>query len=167
MIVELQTLFLEFFKNLGIEIESFSVKEEDGKNIYRAVLQSPDSKLLIGIHGKTLEALSHIMTRISEKKYQQKMLVRLEVNDYLQSKEDRLHQYINKKILESQEKGERVPLSNLTPYERKLVHSYIQDLQTPWIQAQSEWEGIQRTLYLNCTKLSPTKSDLSEDGIWI
>ena len=126
MTVELQTLFLEFFTHLGIEIESFSVKEEDGKNIYRATLQTPDSKVLIGIHGKTLEAISHILSRMAEKKYNQKILIRLEVNDYLQAREERLHQYINKKILESQEKNEKVPLSNLTAYERKLVHFYVQ-----------------------------------------
>jgi spoIIIJ-associated protein len=128
---------LEFFTNLGIEIESFSVKEEDGKNIYRAILQTPDSKVLIGIHGKTLEALAHILGRMAEKKFEKKILIHLEVNDYLQAKEERLHQYIEKKISESQEKNEHTPLPSLTSYERKLVHAYIQEKNIPGLIAQS------------------------------
>lgn len=123
----LHSLFFDFFSKLGIEIDSFAFEtEEEEKNIYRAHVQTSDSKLLIGIHGKTLESLSHILSRMAEKKLGKHAIVRVEVNDYLKTKENRLFQYVDSKIHESGETGKVVILNHLTAYERKLVHDYVQ-----------------------------------------
>jgi predicted RNA-binding protein Jag len=59
--------FLEtFFSSLGIEITSLEVKEEADDISVR--IETPDSPLLIGIHGKSLEAFQHFLGRAAEKK---------------------------------------------------------------------------------------------------
>ena len=74
-----------FFRDLGITLESCSVKE-DGDDL-SVELRTPDSPLLIGMHGKNLEAFQHILGRIAEKELGRFIHLHLEVNDYMKAKD--------------------------------------------------------------------------------
>ena len=116
----------KFFSLMGIGIDSLSVEIEDEKRrIYRVILKTPDSKILIGIHGATLESLTHILARMVEKTAGKSVLIHLEVNDYLQAKDERLFRYIESKIEYVVRTGEEVTLDALSSYERKKVHNYV------------------------------------------
>lgn len=55
-----------FFSNIGINITSLEIKEEADDLSIR--IETPDSPLLIGIHGKNIEAFQHLIGRFAEKK---------------------------------------------------------------------------------------------------
>ena len=97
----IRELSTKFFSLMDITLEHIQVDLEDAdRNIYRISVKTPDSKLLIGVHGQTLELITHLLSRMSEKQHGKMMILHLEVNDYLKSKDERLFRYIDAKINE-------------------------------------------------------------------
>lgn len=85
-----------FFQHLGIQIETLEIQDSgESIDIY---IKTPDSHILIGMHGKNLEAFSHIIGRMVEKKRGKFSRIHLEVNDYIKNKEDRLFELLDTKI---------------------------------------------------------------------
>ncbi|MFZ4460977.1 MAG: hypothetical protein ACOYN2_00010 [Patescibacteria group bacterium] len=122
----IQELSTKFFSLMSVAVDSIEVTAEDvERHIYRITVKTPDSKLLIGVHGQTLDLTTHLLSRMIEKEHQRTVTVHLEVNDYLKSKDERLYRYIDTKIAETIQSGNEITLSSLTGYERKKVHAYI------------------------------------------
>jgi predicted RNA-binding protein Jag len=170
------TLAQDFFTRMSIEFDSIQVDaEEDDSEAYRVSIKSPDSKLLIGIHGQSLEQITHLFGRMIEKSSGKHCIIHIEVNDYLKSKEERLFRYVESKIQEAREQGLPIQLSKLTGAERKKIHHYIQAKNDSGIEAYSEGEGENRHLYIRCSQTqspqaTPAKhlsSELNEEGIGI
>jgi predicted RNA-binding protein Jag len=136
-----------FFSGLGIVIEDITITHTDTDLHVR--LQTPDSALLIGMHGKSLEAFQHILSRIVESTVAGHVHLHLEVNDYMKAKDERLFRFLDSKIefVISTGKSSRVP--NLTSYERKKAHSYISDKKIAWLSTHSDGEGSERAIVLD------------------
>jgi predicted RNA-binding protein Jag len=88
-----------FFTFMGIDIEDIFVEcQDEKKSIYLIQVKTSDSKILIGIHGQTLEMTRHLLVRILEKTLDTSLLIHLEVNDYLQAKDKKLYRYLESRI---------------------------------------------------------------------
>lgn len=114
-----------FFQNLGISLESVDVRE-NGEDLDISV-KTPDSSLLIGMHGKNLEAFTHILGRIAEKQDGKYYHVHLEVNDYMKAKDERFFSFLESKISFAMSSGKSVRIPNLSSFERKKAHNYISE----------------------------------------
>ena len=142
-------LVKEFWTGLAITITSLTVDIIwDDINIR---VETPDSALLIGMHGKNIEAFQHLLSRMIERKTSQFVHVHLEVNDYMKQKDEKLMRLIDSKIELVQSSGQSIPLPGLTPYERKKAHSYIAEKQIPGLSTQSKGEWADRSLVLTYT----------------
>lgn len=88
-----------FFTLMGLSLEDVLVDcQDEKKGIYLIQVKTPDSKILIGIHGQTLEMTKHLLTRILEKTLGMSLLIHLEVNDYLQAKDEKFYRYLESRI---------------------------------------------------------------------
>jgi len=117
-----------FFSSLTIEIESLDVVVEDEqKSIYSVMLKTPDSKILIGTHGQTLDHIKHLLGRIIEKQVGKSVILHVEINDYLQAKDEKLFRFIDDKIEYVLKFKKEITLTHLSAYERKKVHTYISE----------------------------------------
>lgn len=172
----------EFFTKLGITFTSVTVDIVwDDINISIA---TPDSALLIGMHGKNIEIFQHLLSRMIERKTEKFIHVHLEVNDYMKMKDEKLFRFLDSKITLVTSTGRSIRMPSLTSYERKKAHGYIADKNIKWLKTQSEWEGWDRALILSYTgdiinsvsprlisttnnKSTHTEMLLSEDGIGI
>jgi predicted RNA-binding protein Jag len=142
--------FLEtFFTNIGISLTTIDVREE-ADDLYVKV-ETPDSPLLIGIHGKNIESFQHLIGRFAEKKLWRFIHVHLEVNDYMKAKDDRLFSFLEWKIHFIMQNGKTLQIKNLTSFERKKAHNYIAEKKIDWLGTKSEWEGENRMLILHYT----------------
>lgn len=171
--------FLEsFFHWLGIQVDTLEIKEE-GEDLFIRI-ETPDSPILIGQHGKNMEALKHLLWRIAERKLEKYIHVQLEVNDYMKAKDERLFRFLESKIAFSMSTWTSVKMPNLSPFERKKAHNYIFEKKIEWLTTHSEGEGEERALVLHYsgkivpviqkTTHSTTSRDidsLSEDGVGI
>lgn len=61
----IRALVMEFFTKMEIsfEIVGFECQDESA-NIYEVHIQTPDSKILIGVHGQTLDHIKHLLSRM-------------------------------------------------------------------------------------------------------
>lgn len=158
-------LVQNFFTQMGIALDTIEMNcQDEVAHIYEVKIQTPDSKILIGVHGQTLDHTKHLLSRMCEKIIGSHCTVHVEVNDYLKAKNERLYRYIDSKIAEAQLKETSITLHQLTSYERKKAHDYIGNKNISGIVAQSEGEGEERRLHINYQK-SILPTDFSEDGI--
>ncbi len=175
----------EFFTKLGIATTSITIDViwED----INISIATPDSALLIGMHGKNIEIFQHLLSRMIERKTEKFIHVHLEVNDYMKLKDEKLCRFLDSKIAMVTSTWRSIRMPSLTSYERKKAHGYIADKNIKWLKTQSEWEGLERALILsytwdiinpiptNTSKLTnsisqrstPKEILLSEDGIGI
>ena len=153
-----------FFTLMGLALEDVIVEcQDEKKGIYLIQVKTPDSKILIGIHGQTLEMTKHLLTRILEKTLGESFLIHLEVNDYLQAKDEKFYRYLESRVAYAMRSGEEISLPNLTSYDRKKAHGYISDKKIEGLKSFSVGEGKDRELHLVYTgpKLATTHSSTS------
>ncbi len=171
-------LITSFFTGTGIIIENLDIKHE-WEDLY-ITIQTPDSHLIIGMHGKNLDAFQHLLWRMAEKKLWEFVHVHLEVNDYMKAKDERLFRFLDSKIAFVTETGKNTRIPNLTSFERKKAHGYISEKAIVGLTTKSEGEWSERALVLafSGTPLRPVPtvpvarkessiSTLSEDGVGI
>jgi predicted RNA-binding protein Jag len=147
---EVQKQVSAFFTGLGIVIEWIEVTFVE--NDINVRVQTPDSALLIGMHGKNIESFQHLLSRMLEKVAGYHVHLHLEVNDYMKSKDERLFRFLDTKIafiMSSPNKTARIP--NLTSYERKKAHGYISMKDIAWLKTKSDGEWAERALFLEYT----------------
>ena len=152
----------EFFEKLWADYSELSVQEE-AENIYRISLKSEDSHLLIWPHGKNLEVLTHILKLLIAKLSEWHINLHVEVNDYLEKKDEKLLSFIASKIHYVKDSGKDVVLPFFTAYERKKVHSFVSQ---KWgsVYTESRWEGKDRRIHL-CKQEEKMTIDLDGDDI--
>lgn len=139
--------------------------EDENRNIYELRIKTHDSKLVIGMHGQNLQSIKHLLARMVERKTKKDVILHFEVNDYVQSRDARFFEFIERKIETAMRSGKPVAMNELSSYERKKVHGYIADKKTEGLKSYSLGEGKARALYLEYAKAP--KLDLEEDGVGI
>lgn len=157
-----------FFEGLGIQIDSLNITEE-GDDI-SINIETPDSSLLIGQHGKNIEVFKHLLGRVAEKKLGKFIHLHLEVNDYMKSKDERLFRFLESKIAFVMSTGKSIRIPNLSSFERKKAHNYIFEKKVEWLSTKSEGEGEERALMLSYTgplvaNTEPKKERVSNSDI--
>ena len=147
MIEQLQNIAETFFKTMGIEFSEILVQEES-KWIFFLKIMSSDSGIMIGQHWKTLSDIKMILKLLFSKKIQENIILHLEINDYLESKDKRLIEMVQVKLEYIKKVGGEIKLPELSSYERKKVHSYVSELWDEKIYTRSEWEGKERRMFI-------------------
>jgi predicted RNA-binding protein Jag len=178
----ISTLVEQFWAWLGITLDKCET-HIDGNDVSIRI-ETPDSALVIGMHGKSLESFTHILSRMIERVTGSFVHVHLEVNDYVKSKEEKMYRFLDSKIALVMSTGRPAQIANLSSYDRKKAHSYISDKAIAGLLTHSEWEASERHLVLEYTGelrqgaapnpphihtgvIHTPVDDLSEDGIGI
>ncbi|MBP9812472.1 hypothetical protein KBC86_03755 [Candidatus Gracilibacteria bacterium] len=155
-----------FFTLMGLSLEDIIIEcQDEKKGIYLIQVKTPDSKILIGIHGQTLEMTKHLLTRILEKTLDESFLIHLEVNDYLQAKDEKFYRYLDGRIAYAMRSGEEITLPNLSAYDRKKAHGYISDKKIEGFKSFSVGEGKDRELHLIFTGSKPVHTPPSHTTV--
>lgn len=152
-----------FFSLMWIEIENLNI-EKNEENIYYVKLKTPDSSILIWHSGKNLKNINTILRKIYSNIFWKNTILHVEINDYLNKKDEKLYAFISKQIekLNSSQKKEIV-LPFFWAYDRKKIHNYINKIWAWEILTKSIWKWKERRIHIY--KKSFTNIDL--DWIWI
>ncbi|MBN1384870.1 MAG: Jag N-terminal domain-containing protein [Elusimicrobia bacterium] len=106
-------------------------------------VSSDDSAILIGRQGQTMRALEYIMRLILSKQEGKGVKVAINVNGYLDKKNEKIIQ--KAKELEKKVKEKGGPISiKLSASERKIIHMELQN--SPYVETVSEGVGDDRKL---------------------
>ncbi len=147
----------EFFSKMLVDFSNLDVKKEL-ENIYYIKLETTDSSLIIWTRWKNLDDIKNILKILINRKAEENIIIHVEVNDYLKSKDDKLINYIKNKIDYVKETNKDFRLPFFSAYERKKIHSYVSDLKSD-IYTKSEWEWKDRRLFI-CKKNNKMTIDL-------
>ena len=152
-----------FFNKLDIKIDSIDVKQEE-ENIFFIKLKTEESWLIIWPHWKNLENIKLILNLMIWRLVWNKIRLHIEVNDYMQSKDEKLFSFINSKIVIVEKTSRDIQLPFYSSYERKKIHSFVADYKNDQIYTKSIWEWRERRLYI-CKKDAKLTIDIDWDDI--
>lgn len=153
----------EFFAKLNLDIESLEIENPEN-NIYDIKVKSPDSPIIIGHSGETLRDIKNILSMIINKNTEDKIIIHIEVNDYMESKDKRLFDFVKSKIDFCEKSWREIVLPFFSAYERKKIHSYVSDLKNDKIIIKSMWEWKDRRMHISKKEIKLT-IDLNSNDI--
>jgi len=134
---ELQTLL----SLIGVKAD-VSVEQID--NYYHVTLDSEDNALLIGRYGDTLSSLEHILALLVSQKNDEFVPLTLEIGGYRRERESYLKDLAERVRDEVVATGREKVLSDLKPWERRVIHMYLSEDEE--IVSESVGEGRSRVL---------------------
>lgn len=148
---EIETTLFELLKKMEVEA-SIKVTRESEKtpserekeDHYRVNIETPETGLLIGFHGETINSLQLLLSVILYKKLGKWLRVILDVGNYREMRDETIKQMVERIVREVEETGKGVELPYLSPLERRKVHLMLSDNKK--VVSESSGEGKYRRL---------------------
>ncbi|MCC5878115.1 MAG: hypothetical protein JJU11_17995 [Candidatus Sumerlaeia bacterium] len=112
-------------------------------------LNVPESSILIGRRGATLDALQHVVVRALLTKDEKFPDVMLDVEGYREKKLQRLEREARRAADKALRTGRRQPLTPMTPAERKFIHKILREIEG--IKTESRGTDARRHIVVEST----------------
>lgn len=128
---------------MGVEVE-IRIKEEEGHLF--AQMSGDALGVLIGRRGETLDALQYLTSLQVNKGQNEYTRVSLDSEHYRAKREDALRKLAARMASRARKTGRRVALEPMNPYERRVLHSALQD--NPYVTTHSEGEEPYRRVII-------------------
>lgn len=136
--------FLKLFINkLGTKLE-YTVKLEENEVLVN--INGEDCGSLIGYRGETLNAMQTLISSIANKKVKERIKVILDIQNYREKREKNLVELAEKVSKTVLRNGKNITLEPMSPYERKIIHSTLQENNK--IETYSIGEGDNRRVVI-------------------
>jgi len=141
----------EFLKNWLNKVDEsleFSIKVEDYTIFIN--IKGQASGLLIGYRGETLNAMQTILSTIANRNYNNKIRLILDIENYREKRVkilEELAEKVSKTVLKN---GKSITLEPMSAYERKVIHSKLQD--NTKVETYSIGEGDNRRIVISKIK---------------
>ena len=116
----------------------------DEAGAYRVHIETEETGLLIGFHGRTLESFQILLGIIVSKKLASWVKVYVNVGDYREKREEALMLIAQRAAERATTYGRPVELSHLSPSERRVVHLTLSGDER--VSTESVGDGDNRTL---------------------
>lgn len=134
----------ELLKRMGIDAGVSAKEIED----YIALeITTPDSALVIGRKGKTLEALQYLVNLIINKGQEERIKVILDTEGYRERRKARLMELAKRLAQRAKEENTEVFLEPMNPYERRIIHTTL--AEDPDVETESVGEGMERQVVIS------------------
>jgi len=102
---------------------------------------------LIGYRGEALYALENILKAISNKDSENRVIVRLDIENYKTKRIKTLQEVANKKARIVEKTGKVITLEPMQAYERKIIHSFLQE--NPKVETRSIGQEPRRRIVIS------------------
>lgn len=135
-----QDFLQEVTKLMGVNV-SVAVKNDEEGNV-RVNMEGDTLGILIGRRGETLDALQYLTSLQVNKGQDDYTRVTLDTEGYRAKREEALVRLANRMANRAQKTGRKVSLEPMNPYERRILHSALQD--HPAVTTHSEGEEPNR-----------------------
>ncbi|MBP6979613.1 KH domain-containing protein [Candidatus Curtissbacteria bacterium] len=137
----------KILSRLNVSAEITAVSQEDGS--LRFNIESADSSILIGRHGENLDSLQTILHAMLYKLFTTEELpdVVIDVDNWKTNRESELKDLAAKVVQKVKFSNKPQSLSNLKPFERRIVHLTLEN--NPDVETRSEGEGRFRKLIVS------------------
>ena len=140
--VEAAEQFLsEVLPKMGAKVQiSVSMNEED--RVMEIDMEGRGTGILIGKRGQTLDALQYLTSLVVNKKSDSYIRVKLDTENYRERRKETLENLAHNIASKVKRTGREVSLEPMNPYERRIIHSALQN--DPYVTTFSEGEDLYR-----------------------
>ncbi len=139
-------IFIDKFLKL-ITGEEIAYRIEIEENVIKVIMDDKKVDFLIGYRGETLNALQTILNAIAVKDTSEKIRVELDVLNYREKRKKALEELAEKIAKTVVRTRKSITLEPMTPYERKIIHTKLQDNNR--VKTISIGEGIHRKIVVS------------------
>ncbi len=124
-----------------LEVAGTVAVDVDETGAYRVHIETEETGLLIGFHGKTLESFQIILGILVFRKLGTWTKVYVNVGDYREKREEALMHMAQRAAERALVRGEPVELAPLSPSERRVIHLTLQGDDRIATESVGEGEG--------------------------
>ena len=118
-------------KNLGLSATAEGYVDEEG--IIRIVVHGSDATMLIGHHGDTLDSFQYLANLAANREFKSgdknHNRVTVDIEDYRSKREQTLRALARRMAAKALKYNKSVMLEPMNPYERRIIHSEIQNIE--------------------------------------
>lgn len=138
----------KFLKEFVVKLENEAKYEIEIKEkcIYISI-NGENIGNLIGYRGEALYALENILKAIANKDSENRVIVRLDIENYKNKRIKTLQDVANKKAKIVEKTGKIITLEPMQAYERKIIHSYLQE--NPKVETRSIGQEPRRRIVIS------------------
>ena len=131
------------FERMGVPAKAEAREEEDAVRIN---ITGDSTGVLIGRRGETLDALQYLTSLVVNKQKEEYVRVVVDTENYRAKREETLVKLANRIAAKVAKTGKRVVLEPMNPYERRILHSTLQN--NPKVETVSEGEEPYRKVVI-------------------
>lgn len=132
---EAEEFLLGLFSNMDIPV---ALESEMTDGILKIDMSGNSMGMLIGRRGETLDALQYLTSLVLNNGKEDYIKVMLDTEDYREKREDTLKRLAARLADKVQRSGRRVVLEPMNPYERRILHSTLQDYTKIYTYSEGE-----------------------------
>jgi len=129
----LDSVFAEM--GLPIDVEMRYNPEEESVAVN---LTGDNMGLLIGKRGQTLDSLQHLVSLVMNKKSENYLRVKLDTENYRERRKENLEKLARSVAGKVKRTRKTVALEAMNPYERRIIHSVLQDDKFVYTKSEGE-----------------------------
>ncbi len=126
---EIKTFVQNLVQSLGAEIKSINLVDDEDTGMSTIQIESPDSRMLIGRDGESLQALNSLLHRYCEKDLAQDaapMAITLDVNNFQKNHIDNLKTKAHMMAERAKFFKSSIDLDPMNGYERRIIHTFLE-----------------------------------------
>ena len=131
--------------NVPVSIEVMETEEQ-----LRMQMAGENMSLLIGRRGETLDALQYLTSLTVNRGRENYLRVSIDTENYRAKREEALRKLAVRMAGRAKKSGKRVALEPMNPYERRILHSALQN--DPEVTTHSEGEEPYRRVIITLTR---------------
>jgi spoIIIJ-associated protein len=122
-----KSYLFEILKGLNISDAKIDAVYENG--VVTMDLDCEDYGIVIGRRGETLDSIQYLLSLAMKKKSNGYVRVSINVGDYREKRNETLRQLAKKHAGYVQRTGKRYTFEPMNPYERRIIHTTIQEIE--------------------------------------
>jgi len=139
----------EVFEAMQLEV-SISVKLDETDNTLDIDLAGPEMGVLIGKRGQTLDSLQYLTNLAVNRSSENYTRVKIDTEDYRRRRKETLENLAKNVAMKVKRTKKAVKLEAMNPYERRIIHSALQNDQ--YVSTHSEGEEPYRFVVVTLKK---------------
>ena len=143
---EIKKIIEDIFTHTNCIISKCEFSDENG--MLWCMIDTPDSRFMIGRDGETLRSLNHIVRKMIEKSSSEEEVAKvfIDVNGYQKKRFDNLKTIAHMMAERARYFKSNIEVDPMPAYERRIVHMFLEG--SPDIKTESEGYGPNRRVVI-------------------
>lgn len=119
-----KSFLANIFAAMGLDVKIDAVTEDD---MVKVELEGENMGIVIGKRGDTLDSLQYLTSLVVNQNSEDYIKVSIDTENYRAKRAETLIALSNKLAARVAKTGRKFPLEEMNPYERRIIHSNLQD----------------------------------------